>query len=131
MRLCWGKVPISNMALKKRHKKRWNGDKQHKDALNTNSWQEHGLLLNTWNDRNSKFWQGKYSTPPTPIASKKGLLSGRFEHSGGVLVQLELNLKNTSHRWLWILHGSTWLGILNGYFFLCWPVSLTLITLYL
>ena len=33
---CWDKIRASNMALKQQQKNRWNGNKQHKDCLNTN-----------------------------------------------------------------------------------------------
>ena len=35
-RPCLGKISTSYMALKQWHKTRWNGDKEHKDGLNTN-----------------------------------------------------------------------------------------------
>ena len=66
MRPCWGKIPTSNMALKKQHNERWNGHKQHEDALNTNSWQGHGLLLNTRNDSIRKSDKGNTLPPPLP-----------------------------------------------------------------
>ena len=72
MRPCYSKILTSNMALKQRHKKRWNGDKQHKQAMAYSSKNETTIF---------QIQTGQIRIPPPKRASLIESKQRKREHS--------------------------------------------------